>query len=287
MSAPSQSPRKPRPWLAALLSLIVPPAGFVYVGSNRSALIAAGTVIALYIATVALMTTTAGGLFTFLLAVLLFTVIVIGVPVIAFRKARRAEPTQRSRLLMAARLLVVVTGWFLVTEAGSAVARTQVEAFRTPSVSMAPSILPGDFYLVRKGAATPLTHGQVVAFYRAGSPYVFRIAGLPGDTLSMSDGVLQRNGTPVDEPYLAAPLEAGSSNPAARAAATWGPTPVPRDHIFVLGDNRESSLDSRYWGFLPADSVFGVPARIYFSRDPLTGIIRWNRIGRPVPNRFF
>jgi len=130
---------------------------------------------------------------------------------------------------------------------------------------------------------------------------VKRIVGLPGDTLAMVNGRLRVNGKTVAEPYAwheDSTVDPASDefnwqrahlvDPAARDSAhyspsrnTWGPILVPPGMYFVLGDNRDNSLDSRYWGFLPAQDILGEARRVYFSKDS-TGHIRWSRLGRRV-----
>jgi signal peptidase I len=194
-----------------------------------------------------------------------------------------------------------------------------VEAFRIPTASMERTILVGDFLLVNKaayGAQVPGTHvrlpaftdpewGDVVVFIPPHDPqrhYVKRLLGLPGDTLAMRDKVLFRNGQMVAEPYVQhgnqpdvhAPamnwqLEYAVGRRGRRWRPTrdnWGPLVVPEDRYFVLGDNRDDSEDSRYWGFVPGENLQGKPLFVYYSFDPtlvrrapwLTGI-RWDRIG--------
>jgi signal peptidase I len=197
-----------------------------------------------------------------------------------------------------------------------------VEAFKIPTGSMENTLLIGDFLLVNKlvyGAEIPLTHqrlpaltdprrGDVVVFFPPHDPtknYVKRIVGMPGDTLEMRDKVLYRNGEPVVEPYaryidsFSDPsdprmdwqrqyLPAGkwdwrSYHP---TRDNWGPLVVPGEHFFTLGDNRDNSEDSRYWGFVDQLAVRGRPLLVYYSFQPdethpfawLTGI-RWRRIG--------
>ncbi len=200
-----------------------------------------------------------------------------------------------------------------------------VEAFKIPSGSMEGTLLVGDFLLVNKlvyGAEVPFTgtrlpamhaplRGEVIVFRWPEDPtkdFVKRVVGLPGDTLSMVDGVLQLNGGALKEGYtshtepgadpageefrwqrqfLARHAIAGASYHPSRN--NWGPLVVPNAHLFVLGDNRDNSLDSRYWGFVPDSMVKGRPMLVYFSYAPDSASsvpfltkVRWHRLGMRV-----
>jgi signal peptidase I len=187
--------------------------------------------------------------------------------------------------------------------------KQRLEAFRVPSGSMAPTLLIGDYLQVVKteAARRELAHGSIVVFESVEEPglkVVKRIVGLPGDTLMMTDGTLYRNGRAQEETY-AIHTSSGRTEDAeqrgrmrswqvARAVSLdtasyapdlqdWGPLVVPADSFFSLGDNRDASYDSRYYGFVPRDRVIGRPRVIYFSlaRDSsgaATGV-QWSRIG--------
>jgi signal peptidase I len=128
--------------------------------------------------------------------------------------------------------------------------------------------------------------------------WIKRVVGLPGDTLGMRDGVLQVNGRAQHEDYLLraerTPNHTGDefswqkdhlaggvqqTSGYRPSRDTWGPIVVPEDAYFVLGDNRDNSADSRYWGFVRGELLFARPWRIHFSRDPKTGAVRWQRMG--------
>jgi signal peptidase I len=197
-----------------------------------------------------------------------------------------------------------------------------VEAFKIPTGSMENTLLIGDFLLVNKwvyGAEIPMTQqrlpaytepglGDVVVFFPPHEPsknYVKRIVGVPLDTLEMRDKVLYRNGEPVVEPFAvhidpfsdptdprmewqrdflpSGKREWRSYHP---TRDNWGPIVVPGGKLFTLGDNRDYSEDSRYWGFVDQLSVRGRPLVVYYSFKPdttdpfawVTGI-RWTRLG--------
>jgi signal peptidase I len=198
-----------------------------------------------------------------------------------------------------------------------------VEAFRIPTGSMEDTLLVGDFLLVNKasfGATVPATdrrlpgydapqRGDVVVFVPPHEPhrnYVKRLIGLPGDTLHMYSKTLYLNGLPVDEPFvrhadpndtfsasmfwqcehMASPTLPDMCRP---TRDNWGPIIVPPGSYFMLGDNRDDSEDSRYWGFVKRGGLKGRPLFIYYSFDPASGraapwitSIRWHRIGHAV-----
>jgi signal peptidase I len=137
---------------------------------------------------------------------------------------------------------------------------------------------------------------------------VKRLIGLPGDTLEMRDGTLYLNGRPQTEryvvhtepntdpvqedfrwqrPYLVKTAEASVGYHPSRN--NWGPLIVPERSYFVLGDNRDNSYDSRYWGFVPDSLVKGRPMVVYYSyerdaihRLPWLTNIRWARLGEAI-----
>ena len=138
--------------------------------------------------------------------------------------------------------------------------------------------------------------------------FVKRLVGLPGDTLAMRDGILIRNGVALAEPYVthsdpeADPVwdefrwQSDFLVRTADAAVgyhpsrnNWGPLIVPSGNYFVLGDNRDNSLDSRYWGFVADSLVRGQPLVVYYSYDPDGAVkldwltrVRWKRFGEMI-----
>src|SRR5262245_27953317 len=214
-------------------------------------------------------------------------------------------------------IVVALVVWFLL--------RTfLVEAFRIPSGSMENTLLVGDFLFVNKmlyGAEVPLIkkklpavreprRGDILVFdsvEEEGLKVVKRLIGVPGDTLMMRDSELYRNGQKVSEPYAVHGDPSRSEEPSRRAQMrawqlphlvagrdtasyhpdlqNWGPVVVPADSFFMMGDNRDSSYDGRYWGFLPRVNVRGRPLLIYYSYDatswrslPFLTAVRWTRL---------
>jgi len=195
-----------------------------------------------------------------------------------------------------------------------------IQTFTITSGSMENTLLVGDFLVLSKsayGATVPGTgvrlpgytsprRGDIVVFRGHHEPIdlVKRLVGLPGDTLSMRAGMLLINGDAWDEGYvrhtdpgangphpwmtwqtefLVDTIDLASYQP---TRDDWGPIVVPTDRFFVMGDNRDESLDSRYWGFVDPASLKGKAVILYFSYDreafgpvPVFNNIRWSRIG--------
>ncbi len=165
-----------------------------------------------------------------------------------------------------------------------------VQAFRIPSGSMIPTLLVGDHILVNKFIYhfKDPQHGDVVVFKFPLDPkkdYIKRIIGTPGDRIEIRDKVVYRNGKPLKEPY--AIHEDNRTLPAAfQPRDNFGPVVVPPNSYFMMGDNRDSSYDSRFWGFVRRKALIGKAFIIYFSwnphgKNPLKWV-RWSRIGRRV-----
>jgi signal peptidase I len=164
-----------------------------------------------------------------------------------------------------------------------------VQAFKIPTGSMENNLLIGDHLLVNKfvfgpsesnveNAALPLGtihRGDVVVFKYPEEPerdFIKRVIGLPGETVELRQKKVYVNGTPLEEPYvhfLEPPGTASSSSEVTSmdVRERFGPVTVPAEHYFVMGDNRDNSQDSRYWGFLPRDYVKGKALIIYWSYE--------------------
>lgn len=197
-----------------------------------------------------------------------------------------------------------------------------IQTWVITSGSMEGTLLVGDLLILNKvayGAPVPLTQlrlpgythpsrGDVVVFRAQHDTLdvIKRLIGLPGDTLRMDRGELYINGHKQTEPYvrhlnpagdgthpwmdwqylyLTSDVDKSSYVP---TRDNWGPLVVPANRYFLLGDNRDESLDSRFWGFLDPARVKGKAAVVYYSyeRDSLRPFPwlhgRWDRIGEPI-----
>jgi len=197
-----------------------------------------------------------------------------------------------------------------------------VQAFKIPTGSMETNLLIGDHLLVNKLVYSPsfgpleqafltkkdVSRGHVVVFKYPDDPtrdFIKRVIGLPGETVEIRNKQVFIDGKPLDEPYvhfLQPPLKPGDPEYGLRTESgvgeNWGPQVVPEGQLFVMGDNRDNSRDSRFWGFLPRDQVKGRALLVYWSyeasRDEYhrTGFVERVRdtvtaLGRTRWNRFF
>ena len=161
-----------------------------------------------------------------------------------------------------------------------------VQAYKISSGAMKPTLLVGDHILVDKTAALAdrIDRKDIVVFTFPVDPskdIVKRIIGLPGDSIEIRDKALYINGELFKEEYVT------HRDPNIFPAFTnsrdnLGPIKVPPNHVFVLGDNRDESFDSRFWGFVEVGELKGRVTSIYWSWDKENLSARWERIGMQV-----
>ena len=205
------------------------------------------------------------------------------------------KPRETVVEFLASLAAVLVTGLFIITFI--------VQAFEIPSSSMENTLLIGDHVFVNREQFAPRTrwlgpifpyrqihHGDIVVFLSPAEPGLYvvkRIIGVPGDRIHLRNGVVYRNGEKLNEPYVIHQGGELSYNPyrdnfpAVPPSELNNVTPdwelalpqhiqgddlvVPPNSYFGMGDNRDVSLDSRYWGFIPQGNVIGRPMFIYWS----------------------
>jgi signal peptidase I len=172
-----------------------------------------------------------------------------------------------------------------------------VQAFKIPSGSMLPTLQIGDHILVNKFVygprlEIPLTQislarlpglrkpapGDVVVFIwpkDRSKDFIKRVIAVEGETIEVRQKQIYINGRPRDDPHA-------SYSPRPASGDSYGPYIVPPGSVFVMGDNRDQSYDSRFWGPVPIADIKGEALIIYWSWDGPDRWVRWDRIGRLV-----
>jgi signal peptidase I len=168
------------------------------------------------------------------------------------------------------------------------------QAFKIPTGSMEPTLLVGDHLIVNKMIFAPsatgiervllptrdVRRGDIVVFKYPEEPerdFIKRVIGMPGDRLELRSKVLYINDEPLAESWAhyASPASQEAFGASLDLREAYGPVTVPQGQYFMMGDNRDNSEDSRYWGFLPESYVKGRALFIYFSFD---NGLRWERL---------
>jgi signal peptidase I len=171
-----------------------------------------------------------------------------------------------------------------------------VQAFKIPSGSMKQTLQIGDHILVNKfifGVKVPYWNktiipikspqrGDIIVFKYPVDPnkdFIKRVVGVAGDVIESRDKQLYLNHKPVNHDYgvhTDPHIISGNNKP----RDNFGPITVPQNSLFVMGDNRDESYDSRFWGFVDIKAVNGKAFIVYWSWDKLNFGVRWNRLGR-------
>ena len=195
-----------------------------------------------------------------------------------------SKPKSKLREYIEAILLAIVIAFFIRTFV--------IQAYKIPSGSMKPTLQIGDHILVTKfnyGVRIPLirstlipigkpARGDIVVFIYPedrSKDFIKRLIGLPGDTIEIRDKKILLNGLPWSDAHGVYVDNLGNVQP----RDNFGPVTVPQDSIFVMGDNRDESYDSRFWGFVPMKEVLGKALIIYWSWNQEESNVRLRRIG--------
>jgi signal peptidase I len=206
------------------------------------------------------------------------------------KAAERAEKPSAFREYAEALVMAVVLALFIRTFV--------VQAFKIPSGSMLPTLQIGDHLLVNKflyGIRIPIVgkrilplrsphRDDVIVFVYPQDPskdFIKRVKGLPGETIEIRNKVLYVNGQAVKDDNA---FYEGTPERMARAPRdNFGPFLVPEGTVFVMGDNRDHSHDSRFWGTVPVDDILGKAFVLYWSWDSKEFSPRWSRLGMLIP----
>jgi signal peptidase I len=294
--------KRRKPWLAALMSMVVPGLGQLYNGSTR------GPIVALFVS----------GLFTVTAMIFLFDSLpklacaVLGGLLIdlifavhAWRQARELMEVELKKFQRWWAYLLYAVLLYAIPDAYGLLMPTRIQSFQIPSQSMLPTLLVGD-RLVADGWAywgKDPKRGDVIVFDYPRDPkikYVKRVIGVAGDIVELRQGELYLNGKMVPQRRSGKPntfengwehveyienLE-GVEHPIFRVqpmqVSDFGPVTVPEGQFFTLGDNRDRSNDSRVWGFVKREEILAQMRYVYFSWDTMTSRIRQERLGEIV-----
>jgi signal peptidase I len=202
----------------------------------------------------------------------------------ATKHKKKVEQAKAPELPMSVKVKSEIIAWFWVILAFMLINGTLGQARVIPSASMENTLLIGDHLIMSRlgyDAGIPFTNlhvplwknpkrQQIVIFkppYDTSLPdYVKRVIGLPGETVDVHDGAVWIDGKKLEENYTIGRTEAPMRSQLIGDFAGL-PFKVPENCYFVMGDNRENSLDSRYWGCVPRNDILGTPVLIYMSLD--------------------
>jgi signal peptidase I len=225
-------------------------------------------------------------------------------------KDKPVKPKETTAEFISSMAAVFITGLFIVT--------FNLQAFEIPSTSMKNTLLVGDRLFVDRTTVAPKTswvspvvpysdvkRNDIIVFFSPAVPGLYvvkRIIGVPGDRIQLKSGKLYRNGQAVEEPYV---VRNGTYDPYRDefpaipppfdgVTSEWhvsldsfvqnGELLVPEGAYFAMGDNRDVSLDSRYWGFIPRENVIGRPMFIFWSFETPEGQYQQTGMGDRIKN---
>ncbi len=269
------------PWLTVFLSQIFPGWGHIYIGNWVLGIvfIVCSIIMLIFEDT------------NYVLFLLIFTIFSAFVCYHAYMSSPVRRETSKKPIMV---LVLIFTLGLPLEYSANFISENHGQAFKIASRAMEPTLLVGDRIRANKIVYEMNTsfiksqqapnRGDVVVFelpIDESKNYIKRIVGIGGDLVEIRNKQVYLNGEPWDDPYGMhedSDTWPGSVSP----RDNYGPVTVPEDSLFVMGDNRDSSRDSRYWGFVALEKVKGKARNIIFSWDKERVRVRWERIGKDI-----
>ena len=239
------------------------------------------------------------GPFPFLYNLLLALFLAVSIYAMSIQDAMRAAkrlgegyeltPLNKWYVYLGFVMFIIIVSEFVDEPVKAHIREQYLQAFKIPNGSMMPTLLIGDHILVEKSSykngKTP-QRGDIIVFEfpeDATKTFIKRVIGLQGDSIEVRSKIVYVNGTPLDDTAYSQRIDPGIIDGKINPRDNFGPVTVPTNSYFVLGDNRDQSLDSRFFGFVDASKIKGKSTIIYWSWSG-TGSwnewIRWDRIAQ-------
>lgn len=278
--------------IAGGLGILCAGLGLAYLGRRREAIAAAATMLlVLAISAWTGLIFNSIGFYAMVALLVMIAIGSVGLSVyFAWSARRKPPPGKRWDVVL---FMTIVSAVFYVVAVSHRTALLGYDLFRVSSSSMGETLIPGDAFMsdVRKYRANEPSRYDVIIYRFPGDAqikYIARIVGLPGERVEIKGGRVHVNGARLSEPYVKPEYNRATSRLNLRYV-------VPQNHYFVMGDYRDRSNDSRYWGMLPRANVHGTVEFIAWSSRPSwqlpgdvdwdkdrRGNIRWERLGKTI-----
>lgn len=279
---------KPRkPWLAGVLTIFTIGLGHLYCGDIKKAIILfVGGQMILILASLA---------FIFYAPVGQIIAIIVGISYFVYcivDSVKGAKPYKLSYSMKKYnKWYIYILYWFVASFVIQTIVEISIksniaQAYKIPSVAMMQTLQIGDHIIADKFTykTSGPKRGDIVIFPFPENPskdFIKRVIALGDETLEIIDKKILINGNILNEPYVTHSDERIIPKEL-QPRDNFGPTTIPADSVFVMGDNRDNSYDSRFWGFVKKSSIKGKAVSIYWSRDKENSEVRWDRIGKKI-----